>query len=420
MRVTARCSEGGRAAVRARLARGLGRPGRVARGRVRAARRRSPHPRWRAAPLGWSGPRMFDEGGAPTGVSCASEGLCVAVDAAGNAFVSANPGSPAAKWSQQRIDAEHALSSVSCSASGLCVAGDRSGRVFASSNPLAGASSWSATHRRSRKSAITGVSCASASLCAATDAGGEVLVSTNPTAWRPAVAAHRRSKSTARCRGSRASNRCAPRSATAGEVAVSTAPRRGRLAGEADRPLARRRRRSRARHQRELPGGGRSRPGPRQRRPRRSDRHLERHRRLSLAGAFTGASCAASGLCVAVGGRGEAPRLRPGRLPRPGLGTVARRPRGSPSPASPACPGGLCVAVDGAGRALVGARPPGRARPLPAPDRSARARATLAGTVAANDSSPLTCVFEYGPSTELRPVGAVLGHPAAERRSDSR
>ena len=143
-----------------------------------------------AAPLGWSGPRMFDEGGAPTGVSCASEGLCVAVDSRRQRVRQLEPGiavgemEPAAdrRRTRPQLGLVHALRACAWRATAP-------GRVFVSANPLAGASSWGSPAAIA-KSAITGVSCASASLCAATDTGGEVLVSTNPTAGAAAVAAH--------------------------------------------------------------------------------------------------------------------------------------------------------------------------------------------------------------------------------------
>ncbi len=344
-----------------------------------------------AAPLAWSSPRMFDEGGSPTAVSCASEGLCVAVDSSGNAFASANPGSPSTSWSLQRIDPEHAFSSVSCSASGLCVAGDRSGRVFASSNPLAGASSWGGPATIG-KGAITGVSCASATLCAAADAGGEVLISTNPTGgaaqWHATAPETHGTLSGVSC----VESLCAAVS-TAGELAVSSHPAGGAwrvrpidpsppttavtcaattsclAVDESGEALA-------SADPAEATATWSATPA-------------------SLGGAFTDASCAPSGLCVAVGAHGEALVSDQVVSPAPGW-EQSLAPSGIALAGVSCLPGGLCVAVDTAGRSLV-ALTPGPSATAASAGQISSSTALLSGSVSANDSSPLTCQFEYGP-----------------------
>ncbi len=397
-RVTARCSDGGRAAAayaaawraggRVRRAASLLVPLAITLGLLAMLAPAT----LAAAPIGWSGPRLFDEGGAPTGVSCASEVLCVAVDASGNAFVSSNAGLPSAKWSLQRIDGEHALSAVSCSSSGLCVAGDRSGRVFASSNPLAGASSWVGPATVG-KGAITGVSCASASLCAATDAGGEVLVSTIPTGgasqWQPTPLEVHGSLSGISC----VESLCAAVS-SAGEVAVSTHPAGGGwrvravdpspattaitcaatssclAVDEAGQALA-------SADPAEATATWSATPA-------------------SLAGDFTAASCAAGGLCAVVGAHGEA--LVSDQVVSSAPGWEQSLAASGIALTGVSClPGGLCVAVDGAGRALAGVAP-GASASAASAGQITSAAATLSGTVSANDSSPLACVFEYGPT----------------------
>jgi hypothetical protein len=67
-------------------------------------------------------------------VSCASESLCVAVDAAGNVLSSTDPSGGSAAWSVLPVDAGHAFTSVSCTpaATGLCVAVDNTGYAVAS------------------------------------------------------------------------------------------------------------------------------------------------------------------------------------------------------------------------------------------------------------------------------------------------
>ena len=186
-----------------------------------------------------------------------------------------NPGSPSANWSEQRIDAEHALSSVSCASSGLCVAADTLRTCLRQRQPARRRPRPGARPVPIAKSAITGVSCASASLCAATDTGGEVLVSTNPAAstpqWQPTPLEAHGSLSGITC----VETLCAAVSA-AGDVAVSTHPAAG---GWRVRPIDPSPPTTAVTCAAggELPGGGRSRPGPCQRRPRRSRRHLERH-----------------------------------------------------------------------------------------------------------------------------------------------
>ncbi len=346
-----------------------------------------------AAPLSWSTPRTFDEGGTPTGVSCASEGLCVAVDSGGSAFVSGNPTSPLAQWTKQRVDAEHAPSAVSCAPSGLCVAADRSGRVLASSDPLAGTSSWS-TPTTISASPITAVSCASASLCAATDSSGEVLVSTNPAAAAPQWRATSLEVHGALSGISCVESLCAAVS-DAGDVAVSAHPAGGSWRVTAIDPsppttavtctpsgscLAV-----------DEAGQVLASADPAEASP------TWTATALSLVGALTGASCTTSGLCVAVSARGEALTSDQVTSTTPGWG-LSLNATGIALAGISCLPGGACVAVDSAGRTLVGLAPPPAANDASA-GQIASTEATLAGTVAANDSSPLTCVFEYGPTS---------------------
>jgi Alpha galactosidase A/Alpha galactosidase C-terminal beta sandwich domain len=392
MRVTARCSKGARAAFAGTHARALSRlcVSLAVALAILAATAGSSHA---AAGLSWSTPRSFDEGGTPTGLSCASEGLCVAVDAGGSAFVSANPTSPVAQWSKQRIDTEHALSAVSCLASGLCLAGDRSGRVSASTDPLAGTSSWS-TATTISSSAITAVSCASTSLCAATNSSGEVLVSTDPAAatpqWRATALEVHGALSGISC----VESLCAAVS-DSGDVAVTTQP-----AGGSWRVLA-------------------IDPSPPTTAvsctPNGSCLAVDEAGQvlasadpagasptwtvtpLSLVGALTGASCTPAGLCVAVSARGEA--LTSDQVTSTTSAWGASLSATGIALAGISClPGGACVAVDSSGRTIVGLDPPPAANDASAGD-IASTEATLAGTVAADDASPLTCLFEYGPTS---------------------
>jgi hypothetical protein len=344
-----------------------------------------------AAPLSWSA-RSFDEDGMPTAVSCASEGLCVAVDSAGNAFVSGNPGFPSTSWSLQKVDTEHALSSISCVPSGLCLAGDRFGRVLSSPNPLGGSSSWNPPTTIA-KSAITAVSCSSASLCAATDTSGEVLLSTNPGAAAPQWRA-----TPLEVHGSLVGISCVEPLCAAvssgGDVAVSSQPGTGGwrvrpidpsppttavacapngsclVVDEAGEALAS-----------TDPAGAAA---------------TWSATPVSLAGALTGASCTAGSLCVATSARGEAITSDQLGSPAPGW-APSLGPSGIALTGVSCLPGGLCVAVDAAGRALTALAPAPTAAAATA-GQIGPSGATLSGTAAANDSFPLACTFEYGPT----------------------
>ena len=63
-----------------------------------------PAPALAAAPLSWSVPAVIDAH-TLTGVSCASESLCVAVDSKGGALVSSDPRAPSPVWTRAQIEA---------------------------------------------------------------------------------------------------------------------------------------------------------------------------------------------------------------------------------------------------------------------------------------------------------------------------
>ncbi len=131
-----------------------------------------------AAPsLGWSAPTAFDSGNTPSGVSCASESLCVAVDRQGNVLSTSNPTASHPSWSVIAKDEGKPLDAVSCVAGGPCVAVDRRGDALVSGS---GASTWSPPAPLGGGNPLTGVSCASASLCVAVDEEGDVLTSPGP------------------------------------------------------------------------------------------------------------------------------------------------------------------------------------------------------------------------------------------------
>jgi hypothetical protein len=127
--------------------------------------------------LSWSVPLEIDSVQALNGVSCASKSLCVAVDQAGQALVSADPAAYSSWASPKTIDPGHVLTSVSCAPnSSLCVAGDDEGRLLVSADS---GGHWEPLEVDGTN-AIGSVSCASTSLCVAVDESGNVLVSGTP------------------------------------------------------------------------------------------------------------------------------------------------------------------------------------------------------------------------------------------------
>lgn len=142
-----------------------------------------------AAPtLNWTAPAPADaSGGRPTGVSCVSEALCVAVDDGGDVLTTTEPTATKPVWRSAPVDSGQSLSAVSCVGS-LCVAVDSKGSALASTDPSGGLSAWSSRpidvgHE------LTSVSCATASLCVAVDAAGNALLSTEPAldSWLPSA-----------------------------------------------------------------------------------------------------------------------------------------------------------------------------------------------------------------------------------------
>jgi hypothetical protein len=188
------------------------------------------------ATLAWSGPESIDTDPAPVplqAVTCASEVLCVGLDAQGDVVSSTDPFAAHPTWSATFVaggltlraascvsttacvvvgwaanvsqvftsDAPSAgawaattlpqpssegtteLSSLSC-VSSLCVAGSFSsavgGEVVWSTDPAGGSGAWTVVPV-STESFVSGVSCVSGSLCVAVDSGGDILTSNDPT-----------------------------------------------------------------------------------------------------------------------------------------------------------------------------------------------------------------------------------------------
>ena len=136
------------------------------------------------------------------GVSCASKSLCVAVDAQGDAISSTRPAGGVGAWSVVHADRacqaalnclENGLpafpTGVSCPSVSMCVAIDSAGNAVASSDPTGPASAWTTTPIETSCPPNSGlcvkqleaISCPSVSLCVAVDGTGHVLTSTRPT-----------------------------------------------------------------------------------------------------------------------------------------------------------------------------------------------------------------------------------------------
>jgi hypothetical protein len=351
--------------------------------------------------LGWSTPHTFDGGSAPTGVSCASEAVCVAVDAAGNAFTTTAPGASAPSWSGATIDAGGPLQAVSCAPAGPCVAVDGHGQALAEATP---GSSWSTSDIDGTNS-LTGISCPASSLCVAVDSSGGIVWSTTPrsASWSAAAVDAGHALRAVSCTSV---SLCVAVDAD-GRVLASTDPAGGGgtwraqtvdftglravscsgtecvAADDAGQVLAS-----------ADPGvaGATWSITP-----------------VALEGLLA-VSCAPSGLCAATGAGGSAfasDNAVAAAPSWPGTST------GASSLTGISClSGGLCMAVDAAGRS-ISARPPAPAVSTSQAGSVGATGATLAGIVDPRDASLQSCRFEYGTSVaygESIPCSAV---PAA-------
>jgi hypothetical protein len=128
------------------------------------------------------------------GISCPTAGLCVAVDAAGNALVSSDPAGGAGAWSIVHIDGDRtrgcdgsglacqaALEAISCPSVTLCVAGDFSGNILWSFAPTSASGPWPGTPTDGAAiSSIYGVSCPTSGFCASVDGIAGRIITFDP------------------------------------------------------------------------------------------------------------------------------------------------------------------------------------------------------------------------------------------------
>lgn len=360
-----------------------------------------------AAPsLTWSGPTEVDGSHKPTGISCPSATLCVAVDDAGRAVIGTRSATGAAwSWSTFSIDGGRALSSVSCPSTALCVAVDAEGRAVVGRNPSVGPGSWSPV-TIDGTTPLTSVSCASNAFCVAVDREGHALFSTSPTvavagAWSGPVAIAA-SLSAVSC----ASSALCVAVDSEGNAVLSTEPTGGAAAW----------------HKRLIdpalgldavscfasdscvavdeagsvftssdaaaaisfsagPGSGATWSST----------------ALDALGAPSAVSCATIGLCVAVDGTGYALSSdNPTAAPPAWILSGIDPPK---TLTAVSCTSeGLCAAVDASGRLFTAEAPAPLASTAPA-DEVAHTSALLTGAVDPNDAALSSCRFEYGTST---------------------
>jgi hypothetical protein len=357
-----------------------------------------------AAPtLSWSTAKI--DSTALTGISCASNTLCVAIDGEGHALISTNPGAGSgATWNQADIDPGRALSSVSCVSNTLCVAVDRSGNALLSTNPTNPAS-WSAPLPIDKGQVLNSVSCASNTLfCVAVDQVGNALVTTNPGAtWnRAEIDPGGHALNSVSCASGSlcvavddagralvssepAANSWRTRALAAGgigsgltSVSCVSAPANVCVAVDETGDI--------------LASGDPTAPGP----PTASGPTWNATP-VDAFGKPMSVSCSASGLCVSVDSVGDgfvgddptaaAPSwtfagIEPGPEALSGVSCVSE---------------GLCAAVDANGHVLVAQVPPPAAS-TGAPSAIGETSATLTGTVNPQDATLADCHFEYGPS----------------------
>jgi hypothetical protein len=347
------------------------------------------------SPLGWSAASAFDSGGTPSAVSCASETLCVAVDGKGRAFSTNDPSSSRPSWDEADIDPGGSLSAVSCAPAGRCVAVDAGGHALVS----AGTStlSWSASVSIDEGLALTGVSCPAASLCVAVDASGNVLSSAGPGAgvWTKASIDPGHSLTAVSC----SSATLCVAVDDAGDVLASADPSGGAGTWPMEKVDSA-----------ELlsvscSAAGACVAGDALGNALGSADPTALAATWSLTPidggeALTAASCASSGLCVMVGGDGQARASDAPATPIPGWSASSADPGALTGIAC--LPGGWCVAIDAAGRSVTGKVPAPTVTTVEATQVTATS-ATAAGVVNPNDALLGSCSFEYG-------IGGAGGH----------
>ncbi|HXC24099.1 MAG TPA: glycoside hydrolase family 27 protein [Solirubrobacteraceae bacterium] len=355
-----------------------------------------------AAPsLGWSMPAVFDSGNAPSGVSCASESFCVAVDGGGNVLSTPDPTASHPSWSLVAKDEGKPLNGVSCAAGGPCVAVDDRGDALVGSG--SSVSPWSPPAPIDGGSALTGVSCAGASLCVAVDAAGDVLSSPSPktAGWSAASIDSGHRLTGVSCSSQ---TQCVAVD-DAGDVLSSANPAGGGAAWHSQKVSSA-----------QLVGVSCSATGSCLAIDSAGDAFASSDPSASDATwsetpidgeALTAVSCPSSGLCVAADGRGQALASDDPAAPIPAWSVSSADSAGVVGISCLAS--GFCLAVDPGG-SFVSARVPPPAVTTLAPTTVSDVGASLAGVVDPKDALLESCSFEYGsalPYTQSVPCSAL-------------
>lgn len=158
-----------------------------------------------ASPLTWSQPQVIDpplfSGDSDiVGVSCPSDGLCMAIDShgdEGHLLHSTDPATVGATWATADLPKPAHPKAVSCPSAVFCAVADSRGNIWTTSEPTEGISAWTLTPldtetvEHETSFGLLDVSCPSASFCAVIDDLGTVFTSTEPTdgasAWTETV-----------------------------------------------------------------------------------------------------------------------------------------------------------------------------------------------------------------------------------------
>ena len=341
-----------------------------------------------AAPsLGWSVPAVFDSGNTPSGVSCASESLCVAIDRQGNVLSTSDPAASHPSWNVVGKDEGKPLDAVSCLAGGPCVAVDERGDALVGSGSAAAA--WSPPTPIGADSPLTGVSCASSSLCVAVDEKGEVLTSDSPGTggWIVTSVDAEHHLTGVSCSSQTlcvavddAGNVLASTNPTGGPAAwhsqkISAEPLVGVSCWASGSCLAV-----------DSAGDALASSDPVAASATWSETPID-------SATLSAVSCASSGLCVATDARGQAFAGDDVAAPIPSWSASSADSAGV---AGISClAGGLCLAVGPDGSFAV-ARVPAPGATTLAPTSVTAAGASLAGVVDPNDATLEACSFEYG------------------------
>jgi hypothetical protein len=167
---------------------------------------------WSTDPVGGPGTWQsadVDSSNELTGISCPATTLCVAVDSAGNVITSPSP-TGAGSWTVAKVDPNKTANNtdsggavlmrgVACPSTGLCVAVDAAGNALISTDPTGGPTAWADDHIDNNATLgctgggitcqppVVGIACPAITLCVAIDFSGNILTSTDPAAVGPWV-----------------------------------------------------------------------------------------------------------------------------------------------------------------------------------------------------------------------------------------